>query len=83
MPTKNYTPLNTKNYVVRFFHGDEETVPPVEEYVYNTLHDAEHHFNLFIDDDSGLYDSIQLIAWFENTTTILKTMRFVNSGMLP
>ncbi len=82
MTTNNCTPLNTKNYVVRFFRSDEETIPPVEEYVYNTLHDAEQHFNLFNDDDSGLYDSIQLIAWFENTTTILKTMRFVNR-MLP
>lgn len=45
-------------YVVRFVRRDGK---PTEEYVYRTAEDARQHFNLFNEDDSGLYRSIELI----------------------
>ena len=34
---------------------------PDEEYYYRSLAEAEHHKNLFLDDDSGLYERIEII----------------------
>ena len=48
-----------KPYVVRFIRRDSE---PQEEYYYNALPDARYHFDLFKDDDSGLYQSVELIT---------------------
>lgn len=45
-------------YLVRFIRKDRQ---PNEEYYYNALKDAEYHFSLFADDDSGLYKRIELI----------------------
>ena len=47
-----------KMIVVRFVRRDGR---PDEEYWYGNLEDAELHFRLFLDDDSGLYDEILLI----------------------
>ena len=33
---------------------------PNEEYYYRTLKDAEYHKSLFDDDDSGLYEAIEI-----------------------
>ena len=32
-----------------------------EEYYYRSLAEAEHHKNLFLNDDSGLYERIEII----------------------
>ncbi len=44
-------------YLVRFIRKDRQ---PNEEYFYNSLKDAEYHLSLFLDDDSDLYDRIEL-----------------------
>ena len=45
-------------YLVRFVRRDRQ---PNEEYYYNDLAGAEYHFNLFLDDDSSLYERIELV----------------------
>ena len=45
-------------YLVRFIRKDKL---PVEEYLYNNSHDALYHFTLFVDDDSCLYEKIELV----------------------
>lgn len=47
-------------FVVRFLRNDEK---PVEEYVYNTYNEALKHYDLFKDDDSGLYEKIEIIDY--------------------
>lgn len=50
-------------YTVTFKRRDNQ---PDEVYYYNNLNDARYHFDLFKDDDSELYDRIEL-AQFNNT----------------
>lgn len=45
-------------YVVRFIRWDSQ---PNEEYYYPHLEDAVFHFELFKEDDSGLYKRIELL----------------------
>jgi hypothetical protein len=45
-------------YIVRFVRRDRK---PNEEYLYRILEEARQHFDLFNEDDSGLYDSIEVI----------------------
>ena len=45
-------------YVVRFARRDGK---PNEEYLYHTVEEAQRHFDLLNEDDSGLYDSIKVI----------------------
>ena len=44
-------------YIVRFILAD---CGPDEEYYYPREEDAITHYNLFLDDDSGLYRRIQI-----------------------
>ena len=44
-------------YIVRFIRAD---IGPDEEYYYPREQDAIDHYNLFLDDDSGLYRRIQI-----------------------
>ncbi len=46
-------------YIVRFVRKDQR---PAEEYYYSGLSDAAYHLNLFRDDDSGLYQRIDLLS---------------------
>ena len=46
------------SYTVRFHHVDGS---PSESYQYHKLQDACHHFELYDNDDSGIYSSIELI----------------------
>ena len=46
-----------KDYVVRFIRVDGK---PDEEYYYNTYAEAYAHKDLFDNDDSGLYESIDV-----------------------
>lgn len=57
-------------FTVRFHRKDNK---PVEEYVYFNLNDAEYHFNLFHDDDSGLYTHIDLTETRDGFEKILQT----------
>lgn len=50
---------HTKDWLVRFVRKDGK---PDEEYYYNTKEEAEYHRNLFQDDDSGLYEKIEIIS---------------------
>lgn len=45
-------------FVVRFVRKDGK---PDEEYYYHTLEDAEAHRDFFDDDDSGLYERIEIV----------------------
>lgn len=47
-----------KNFVLRFVRTDNK---PNEDYYYATKEEAEEHYSLFQDDDSGLYSSIEII----------------------
>lgn len=47
-----------KNWIVRFVCKDGK---PDEEYYYRTKTEAEYHRNLFQDDDSGLYERIEVV----------------------
>mgnify|MGYP007070133511 CR=1 FL=1 len=49
-------------YIVRFVRKDGK---PAEEYYYPDLQDAQYHFELFQDDDSGLYDRIEITDFSE------------------
>lgn len=44
-------------YVLRFVRKDDQ---PPEEYYYRQLEDARYHLSLFINDDSNLYNRIEL-----------------------
>lgn len=46
-------------YIVRFIRKDRK---PNEEYYYLEEEDSRYHFLLFTDDNSGLYNEIQLIS---------------------
>lgn len=47
------------NYIVRFIRRDKR---PNEEYYYNGIDEAEYHLNLFREDDSLLYERIELVS---------------------
>ena len=59
-------------YICRFIRNDKQ---PIEEYYYNSYEDAEYHFSLFKDDDSMLYERIELISC--ETNEIMKTHIFL------
>jgi len=62
-----------KRYLVRFVRSDGK---PDEVYDYAQKSDAEHHFRLFRDDDSGLYDRIELIIVAGRLRSVADTIRF-------
>ena len=45
-------------WIVRFVRKDGK---PDEKYYYRSLVEAEYHKNLFLDDDSRLYERIEII----------------------
>lgn len=47
-----------KYFILRFVRADNQ---PNEDYYYHNRQDAEEHYNLFLHDDSGLYNSIEII----------------------
>lgn len=59
-------------YVVRFVRNDNN---PNEEYVYTTQEEAKRHRELFIDDDSGLYECIELLD-FDSSEHMCKAIEF-------
>ena len=57
-------------YVVRFVRKDGKAT---EEYYYPKIEQAEEHYSLFLDDDSGLYTKIELTDY---NGTLIKEMVF-------
>ena len=55
---RSYSSMN-ELWIVRFVRKDGK---PDEEYYYRSLAEAEHHKNLFLNDDSGLYERIEIIS---------------------
>lgn len=47
-------------WIVRFVRRDGK---PDEEYYYHTLREAETHKRLFQEDDSGLYEAIEIVSY--------------------
>lgn len=45
-------------WIVKFVRKDGK---PDEEYYYYSLADAKYHRDLFLNDDSGLYEKIEII----------------------
>ena len=60
-------------FTVRFVRNDFR---PNEEYSYYVKEDAEHHFSLFHNDDSGLYREIVLLRTAGDKETILDRIQF-------
>lgn len=60
-------------YILRFVRADGS---PDEEYYYHTEKEAKDHFNLFLDDDSDLYDQIE-IEWNDQILMINRIHQFV------
>lgn len=62
-------------WIVKFIRKDGK---PDEEYYYSSLADAEHHRDLFLDDDSGLYEKIEIIN--EKSKEVTMELNFIKSG---
>ena len=64
-------------YTVRFHHADGS---PSETYQYYALQDACQHFELYADDESDIYSSIELIEHdlLEKTNRLLSISFFVD-----
>ena len=60
-------------FIVRFIRRDGK---PDEEYYYHTREDAERHFLLFRDDDSGLYREIVMTHLSGDAEEVLNRLRF-------
>lgn len=65
--------MRESNYIVQFQRKDGQ---PDEEYIYPNKDDAERHFRLFRNDDSGLYRKIALLLWIGDVTTELSSIDF-------
>ena len=52
--------IGMSNLGMRILYGVINNEPD-EEYYYRSLAEAEHHKNLFLNDDSGLYERIEII----------------------
>ena len=59
-------------YMVRFIRVDGQ---PDEEYYYQNMQDANIHFDLFREDDSGLYKTIEILQICKNRTMQLAKLR--------
>ena len=66
--------LERYSYIVRFYPYGDNT----EEFYYNTEEEAREHFELFRDDDSGLYGYIDLVKldWYMRCETELDCISF-------
>lgn len=62
-----------KRYLVRFVRKDGQ---PDEIYDYAHRSDAEYHFGLFRNDDSGLYVRIEFIIDAGHLQSVADTIRF-------
>lgn len=60
-------------YCVQFKRNDGN---PDEEYFYNFLDDAQSHIDLFKNDDSQLYEKIEIIDCNETPEKVVKSLHF-------
>ena len=58
-------------WIVKFVRKDGK---PDEEYYYHSLAKAEYHRDLFLNDDSGLYEKIEIIN--ENSKEVTMELNF-------
>ena len=65
--------MRETNYIVQFVRKDGQ---PNEEYIYPDKAEAEKHFRLFRNDDSGLYTEICLLSWIGDDTKLLQKIEF-------
>lgn len=61
-------------YIVRFMRFDDY---PDEEYSYLCLSDAETHYQLYINDTSGLYYEVQLLEVVSGNEKVLLSKSFL------
>ncbi len=64
-------------WIVRFVRKDGK---PDEEYYYHSLAKAEYHRDLFLNDDSGLYEKIEIIN--ENSKEVTMELNFIMLDMV-
>ena len=62
-------------WIVKFVRKDGK---PDEEYYYHSLAKAEYHRDLFLNDDSGLYEKIEIIN--ENSKEVTMELNFIKCG---
>jgi hypothetical protein len=62
-------------WIVKFVRKDGK---PDEEYYYHSLAKAEYHRDLFLNDDSGLYEKIEIIN--ENSKEVTMEHEFFKCG---
>lgn len=60
-------------FTVKFIRCDKK---PDEEYYYHDQEDAEYHFSLFRNDDTGLYQEIVLTQMSGETEVVLDRIKF-------
>lgn len=60
-------------YMVQFVRIDNQ---PDEEYYYANQSDAMEHLNMFRNDDSGLYQIINVLEIDEEDEVIINSIRF-------
>ena len=60
-------------YLIKFIRKD---LNPDEDYYYHNLTDAQNHFDLFHDDDSDLYQRIELLQIEGLTENLLNHIDF-------
>ena len=62
-------------WIVKFVRKDGK---PDEEYFYHSQSEAEYHRDLFQNDDSGLYEKIEIIN--ENSKEVTMELNFIKCG---
>ena len=62
-------------WIVKFVRKDGK---PDEEYYYHSLAKAEYHRDLFLNDDPGLYEKIEIIN--ENSKEVTMELNFIKCG---
>ena len=63
-------------FFVRFVRQDDK---PDEEYFYRAAEDAQRHFDMFADDDSGLYEKIEIMQLSASCEAVF-SLRFTAIG---
>ena len=58
-------------FIVRFVRVDGK---PNEEYYYQALEDAKYHYSLFENDNSDLYEEVELCQIGEDADTIARVV---------
>ena len=64
-------------YFVRFVRRDGK---PDEEYFYRAADDAQRHFDMFADGDSGLYEKIEVVPLCAPCEAVLSRLFPVMGG---